>query len=125
MEFRFIDNNVPLDRHAKKLVRSRAMKGKNLGRVVPARGRRGQQRNEQNHPDFSSTEPKHSSESWKGWPLLLPKPEYTHIVLPPNPFPGSELSYFTSLVPLTPELRRLFYECRFRLLFYSRLKTSY
>lgn len=127
MEFRFIDNSVPLDRHAKSLVRKHAMKGKNLGRVIPARGHRGQQRNEGIHLDFLVIEPKHSSEHQTGWPLL-PKPEYTHpgayITLPPNPFPGSELSYFTSLIPLTPTIRHLFYECRCRLLSCSRLKIA-
>lgn len=113
MEFRFINNNAPLDRRSQRLVRNHAMKGKNLGRIIPARGHKRQQHEDGIHPDRVTAEPKPSTEREKGRPLLpkviRPGPDIT---LPLNPFSGAELAYFTIPVPLTTSVRYLFYECR-------------
>lgn len=111
----FIDNNAPLDRRSLKLVRNHAMKGKNLGRVIAARGHRGQQREVQIRPDRLTNRPECSAEGEKRRPLL-PKPLHpdpsSETTLPLNPFSGAELAYFTGPVLLTPSIRYLFYECR-------------
>lgn len=122
MELRFINNNAPLDRRSQKLVRNHAMKGKNAGRVIPARGHRGQQQREGGcHPDCSATRLPFSPEVGNGR-TLLPNPTYTDprsrpdITLTPNPFAGAELAYFPLPVTITPSDRYLLHECRRTLL---------
>lgn len=113
MEFRFIDNNAPLDRRSQKLVRNHAMKGKNLGRIVPARGHRHQQQQGDIHPHCLTTGSKCSTGD-KRRPLLpkaVPSDPNPDITLPLNPFSGTELAYFAVPAPLTSSVRYLFYEC--------------
>ncbi|KAJ5808822.1 hypothetical protein N7474_010091 [Penicillium riverlandense] len=81
MEFRFIDNSAPLDGQSRRLIRSHAMMGKNLGRIIPARGRKKRQCQEV---------------------IRMPSPY--------NPFAGAEFSYFALPTPLTPAMRYLFYQ---------------
>jgi hypothetical protein len=120
MEFRFIDNNTPLDQHSQKLIRSHAMKGKNLGKTLPARGHKRRQREN----EICSAQTRAKSEGLpkvqKGR-LLLPKaskpdsanasanPE--HMPLLRNHFCGAELSYFVTAEPFTSSSRYLFHEC--------------
>jgi hypothetical protein len=114
MEFRFINNNAPLDRRSQKQVRNHAMKGKNLGRTIPARGHKKQQKQGEIRPDCWGTESKCSTEDDKRRPLLPkttrrgPSP---NMGSPLNPFSGTELAYFMGPVPLTSSVRYLFYEC--------------
>lgn len=117
MELCFIDNNAPLDRRSQKAVRKHAMKGKNSGRIIPARGHRGQQQRERSQPDGLATRPPASTEVGKGR-ALLPKPirpdpgSRPDITLPPNPFAGAELAYFPLPVAIAPSDRYLLYECK-------------
>lgn len=117
MELRFINNNAPLDRRSQKLVRNHAMKGKNAGRVIPARGHRGQQQRDGGHPNCSATRLPLPPGVWRGR-ALLPKPTCTDpgsrpdVTLAPNPFAGAELAYFPLPETVTPSDRYLLHECR-------------
>ncbi|CAI6261072.1 unnamed protein product [Periconia digitata] len=112
MEYCFIDNNKPLDRISQKIVRSHAMKGKNVGRTITARGHRGRQReNEGDHTPI--LQPEIFSEIRNGR-IILPKvsslkssPAATErITLLRNPL------YQTELLPepLTSSSRYLLHE---------------
>ncbi|RAO67926.1 uncharacterized protein BHQ10_003938 [Talaromyces amestolkiae] len=103
MEFCFINNNKPLDRRSQKLVRHHAMKGKNTGKTFRLRGHKRQQHKDEIQLDRWTTE------GGKGRPLL-PKFAQANSLLPVNPFPGTELTYFTTSITLTPSVRYLFHE---------------
>lgn len=121
MEFRFIDNTTPLDRHSRKAVRSHAMKGKNLGKTIQARGHKGRQceneiRSAQARSKLDDGLPKVESGR-----LLLPKaprPDSGNAFTSPkqmvslqNHFPGAELAYFSISEPLISSSRYLLHEC--------------
>ena len=120
MAFRFIDNNTPLDQHSKKLIRSHAMKGKNLGKTIPARG----YKRHQCEKKTCSSQVRGKSECLpkvQNGRLLLPKASkldvcsptasLEHTTLLPNYFCGVELSYFINPEPFTSPSRYLFHEC--------------
>lgn len=69
MAFLFIDNNAPLDRQSQRRVRNHAMKGKNLGKVIPARGHKRQQPQRED-PDKSQLD------------HLISEPSYLKLNLP-------------------------------------------
>lgn len=121
MKFHFIDNTTPLDRHSQKAIRSHAMKGKNLGKTIPARGHRGRQsgneiRSAQARPKVEEGLPKVENDR-----LLLPKaskPDSGNALTSPkqmvslqNHFPGAELAYFSIPEPLIVSSRYLLHEC--------------
>ena len=110
MEFCFINNNAPLDRRSQKLVRHHAMKGKNTGKTIRLRGHKRQQHKGEIQLDRWTTESSCYLEGGKGRPLL-PKLAQANSLLPINPFSGTELTYFSTSVPLTPSVRYLFHEC--------------
>ncbi|KPM43954.1 hypothetical protein AK830_g2606 [Neonectria ditissima] len=122
MEFCFIDNNKPLDRHSQKVLRSYAMKGKNLGKSVPARGHKWRQR----ESETGSGQERAKSDGLtklsgltnaENGRLLLPKTSTpnscntsTTMSRPQNWFSGAELFYFTTPEPITPSSRYLIHE---------------
>ncbi|PVI05998.1 hypothetical protein DM02DRAFT_667986 [Periconia macrospinosa] len=122
MEFCFVDNNTPLDRRSQSLVRSHAMKGKNLGRTIRARGRRGRQRQLDNESGFSQTEVNQEDLSaTESGRKLLPKisnPRSSNALevrrpatSPQNNLQGSEMLYFVTPKQFNASSRYLFYEC--------------
>jgi hypothetical protein len=116
MEFRFINNNEPLDRRSQRLVRSHAMKGKNLGRTLPLKNDKRKQHEDRMHRSQLETQLRCSVKGGKGRPLL-PKPMNPSLntAPPSNPFSGDELAYFAMPVPPTSSIRYLFYECGWHL----------
>ena len=120
MEFRFIDNNVPLDQHSQKLIRSHAMKGKNLGKTILARGHKKRQCEKRTYSDQTRAKPECLPKAQNGR-LLLPKATKSAVfpaaassqqmTLLPNYFCGEEISYFINPEPFTSSSRYLFHEC--------------
>ncbi|KAK7420753.1 hypothetical protein QQX98_002557 [Neonectria punicea] len=113
MEFRFIDNNTPLDRHSQRAIRSHAMKGKNLGKTIAARGHRWQK---SERKAKSEGIPKVETQNGR-W--LLPKTDNGNTLLQ-NHFGGAELSYF-----MTPNLEPFTLSSRYLILHYAISQTLY
>ncbi|SPN99119.1 uncharacterized protein DNG_02154 [Cephalotrichum gorgonifer] len=120
MELCFINNNAPLDRRSQRIVRHHAMKGKNAGRIIPARGHRGQQKREGSRLDCpAAIRAPVSPELGKGR-ALLPKPPRTDpestpdVALVRNPFAGTELDYFP-LPTAAPSDRYLIHEFHYNI----------
>jgi hypothetical protein len=111
MEFRFIDNKTRLDRRTQRVIRSHAMKGKNLGKVLPARGHKNRQ-GEQGiiiHPGRIEENARPLSIEAIGPVSDAAEAHTTQSLL--NPFCGTEFSFIAFPIEVTPLVRYLFNEC--------------
>ena len=118
MDFRFINNDTRLDRNTRRLIRSHAMKGKNLGKVITARGHKNRQRERGIALGQIQAKENNLANAENGRPLgperfcLVPSVAVPESRLPLlNPFCGAELSFFATPVEVTPSLRHLIHEC--------------
>ncbi|KIH93590.1 hypothetical protein SPBR_04198 [Sporothrix brasiliensis 5110] len=93
MEFLFVDSNTSTDRRSQRLIRSHGMKGKNAGKVIPARGHRWRREDGQ-PPSYTDGERVRAMQA----------------ASPANPFCGFEFSYFSTSVPVTASSRQLFHD---------------
>jgi hypothetical protein len=129
MEFRFIDNDTRLDRRTQKLIRSHAMKGKNLGKIIPARGHKNLLCKQNSYAgqveSKSETFAKfdngnHLGDNISGSVISLPNYSNKPSLL--NPFCGAEFSFFAFPIEATPSVRYLLNKCMGLLVFFLAIK---
>ncbi|KIH88063.1 hypothetical protein SPBR_06339 [Sporothrix brasiliensis 5110] len=116
MALLFIDNSTFTDRRSQRLIRSHSIKGKNTGKVIPARGhrRRGEERDEEREKTARSTS---IVRRGPGRPDQKDMVDYSFRSRRRScepcgsrhshrPFSGFEFAYFTTPVPVTETSRQ-------------------
>jgi hypothetical protein len=119
MDFQFINNNGAISHSSRKMIRSHAMKGMNLGKSIPARGHKhAQPINNQGRQTKKKTEKENTVDHIEK--ALSPLVEFSMeglmtemstICISRNLLAGSEYDYFEFPIRFTPSMRFLVHEC--------------
>jgi hypothetical protein len=121
MDFQFINNNGAVSQSARKVIRSHAMRGINLGKIIPARGHKHAQPaiNHVNETKKKAIKDNNVDHIEKALSPLMEfsmqdvMMEMSTICISRNPLAGSEYDYFEFPIRFTPSMRFLVHQCKY------------